>query len=927
MRRIACSFLIAGCSAAFAADTTGLGVRNINPPTEARQRLLVERAGVRILDEGQLISRVYGVPLARGMNAAAAADAFRAQYADVFGVSADELLPGNWFNDNLTQPVFYMPETDGYRFTLVYYSQFRDGIPVFRAELRVLVRNEPQFPVVWAGSSLRPLGDFTVPKPPALEEALNTARAVVRAAQPDLLNFNDAQLVIWAGINDQFEQPRLAVTFLADNGREGLEDYARQLFVCDAFDGTVLHSHSEIHHTDITGNVSGVVTIGVRADACDPEEPRGLPYARVSVGGNHFYADANGDFTIPNPGNDPVSVNSMVRGLYFYTTNQGGQPGSITQNVTPPGPANFLHNEANNNERPRAEVNAYLHANIIRDLALASNPQYPTIWNQFEFNCVVNLAQTCNAYYNGNAINFFLSGGGCNNTAFSTVVHHEYGHHLVATGGSGQDQYGEGMSDCAAILVTDDPWLAVGFQNCNTPLRDANNNLQYPCSGGAHDCGRLLSGSVWSLRNELIAVEPAQYMTTLRNLTINSILLHTGSTIDSGIPVDFLVLDDDDENLGNGSPHWFEITDAFSDHGFPVPQLDPLVLTLPNGRPSTLDPAGGARMRVVVSPLGSQPQPGAATLSYDAGAGFVTIPLVEIEPNVYDAVFPQVPCPTDVRYYVSATAINGRVVSLPVGAPGDYYGALAAFNATVVLEDTFETDTGWTVQNSTGLRSGAWQRGVPAGTGGRGDPTTDYDGSGQCWLTQNAMGDTDVDGGSTWLISPPLDLSSGDAIIEYARWYSNSRGQNPYQDVFVVSVSNDDGATWTTVETVGPAGSEANGGWRRHLFGVSLFVTPTANVRVRFEASDVAPEATVEAAVDGFKVLTFDCAPTNNDGDLNCDGVLNNFDIDAFIMALSDAAQYQATYPNCNIMNADINHDGLVNNFDIDPFVELLAGP
>ena len=27
------------------------------------------------------------------------------------------------------------------------------------------------------------------------------------------------------------------------------------------------------------------------------------------------------------------------------------------------------------------------------------------------------------------------------------MVHHEYGHHLVNVGGSGQGQYGEGMSD------------------------------------------------------------------------------------------------------------------------------------------------------------------------------------------------------------------------------------------------------------------------------------------------------------------------------------------------------------------------------------------------------------------------------------------------------------------------------------------------
>jgi hypothetical protein len=61
-------------------------------------------------------------------------------------------------------------------------------------------------------------------------------------------------------------------------------------------------------------------------------------------------------------------------------------------------------------------------------------------------------------------------------------------------------------------------------------------------------------------------------------------------------------------------------------------------------------------------------------------------------------------------------------------------------------------------------------------------------------------------------------------------------------------------------------------------------------------------------------------------GDMNCDGVINNFDINPFVLALTDPAAYRATYPNCNIMNADVNGDGDINNFDINPFVALLTG-
>ncbi|MGD8451978.1 MAG: right-handed parallel beta-helix repeat-containing protein [Phycisphaerae bacterium] len=61
-------------------------------------------------------------------------------------------------------------------------------------------------------------------------------------------------------------------------------------------------------------------------------------------------------------------------------------------------------------------------------------------------------------------------------------------------------------------------------------------------------------------------------------------------------------------------------------------------------------------------------------------------------------------------------------------------------------------------------------------------------------------------------------------------------------------------------------------------------------------------------------------------GDMNCDGLVNNFDIRAFVLAITNPDAYAAQYPNCNIMLADLNGDGLANNFDIRPFLQLLTG-
>jgi hypothetical protein len=74
--------------------------------------------------------------------------------------------------------------------------------------------------------------------------------------------------------------------------------------------------------------------------------------------------------------------------------------------------------------------------------------------------------------------------------------------------------------------------------------------------------------------------------------------------------------------------------------------------------------------------------------------------------------------------------------------------------------------------------------------------------------------------------------------------------------------------------------------------------------------------------IDG---LGFYPNPTAPLGDLNCDGLVNPFDIDPFVLALVNPAGYAQQFPNCSIMNGDTDGDGLVNVFDIDPFVQCIV--
>jgi subtilisin family serine protease len=61
-------------------------------------------------------------------------------------------------------------------------------------------------------------------------------------------------------------------------------------------------------------------------------------------------------------------------------------------------------------------------------------------------------------------------------------------------------------------------------------------------------------------------------------------------------------------------------------------------------------------------------------------------------------------------------------------------------------------------------------------------------------------------------------------------------------------------------------------------------------------------------------------------GDLNCDGIVDFDDINAFVLALSGQEAYQAAFPNCHWLNADCDQSGSVDFDDINAFVALLSG-
>ncbi|MHC5002678.1 MAG: hypothetical protein ACYTJ0_06110, partial [Planctomycetota bacterium] len=708
----------------------------------------------------------------------------------------------------------WIPEEGRFRFTAFAYRQSRAGVPVFRSRLVLLVRDEPGHPLVLASADLRDLGGL-VGDPAALPPAEPGALRVVAqgAFGPDS-EVVSTDGVIWAGLDDQIVVPRLAHRSLIAAGPR------RWLMVTDAFTGELLYEEDRLFRgNEVTGTVQGLVTDGVGSEQCEEEVPRALPYARITAGPAVVFSESDGSFSVPIHDYDPVEVTASLEGLWFDVINVAGAEASATTVIDPSGSGELLLNEANQ-AFERAEVNAFLGANELRDVVLLANPAYPGVDGN-GFTVRVNRSDSLcpgNAWYSPDeqSINFCQAGGGHPNTAWSSVVYHEYGHHLVAVGGSGQGAYGEGMGDALSVVMLDSPELGLGFYgSCFNSLRDADNDCQYQSSGcsscgsSSHSCGQLLSGCVWDLREELVAVDPTGYLDTLRSLVINSILLHTGSSINAEITVDFLTLDDDNGDIGDGTPHYQQIANAFGAHGMPAPPLSPLGFGFPDGLPTNVSPWGDGVIRVEIFDLGAVAAPGTGMLHLSPTGEpdtFVATPMTEVAPNVYEATFPENECAALTHYYFSAETDDGSVVTYPAAAPLDSFSVVAATDAETTFADALDRAGEWTVEIAGGLTDGAWEIGVPAGGGDRGDPPTDADGSGGCALTDNVSGNSDVDNGLTTLTSPTMDASVEIAYVSYWRWYSNSSGTGAYQDTFVVQVSDDGGASWVELETVGPDG-------------------------------------------------------------------------------------------------------------------------
>ncbi len=304
-----------------------------------------------------------------------------------------------------------------------------------------------------------------------------------------------------------------------------------------------------------------------------------------------------------------------------------------------------------------------------------------------------------------------------------------------------------------------------------------------------------------------------------------------------------------------------------------------LSFTYPSALPQQINPAGQT-IDVSINVQGaSVPIASSARMLLDSGAGYASIPLVNVSGNLYRATFPPIACGRTLRFYFEADTSDSLTWRDPPSAPQRSYEALAAYGSSVLLSDDLETNTGWTVGSAQDFGVGAWLRGNPPGN--LAEPADDHSPIGiTCFYTGVS---SDVSGRTT-LTTPTYDLSSAaEARIRYWRWYSNSSDVFSINDTFTIEISNNNGTSWALVERIG-TGFDSSGGWISHEFRVADIVPPSAQIRLRFVATDLGSPSVVEAAIDDLSVLVPDCvAPCP--GDLNGDRSVDESDLGALLAA------------------------------------------
>ena len=328
------------------------------------------------------------------------------------------------------------------------------------------------------------------------------------------------------------------------------------------------------------------------------------------------------------------------------------------------------------------------------------------------------------------------------------------------------------------------------------------------------------------------------------------------------------------------------------------------LIDFPEGLPTVVPVDTPTEVVVSISAAFTELDPTSAAVRTRIDDGpLVTESMSPSGPDRYLATIPAAECGAviELDFLIETTSGNTIVFQSETGP-----WAVEVIDEEIRFVDDAETDLGWTLGvPGDDATTGIWVRVDPNGTAAQ--PEDDASDPGTfCFVTGQgsvggSLGENDVDGGSTTLVTPPIDTSGIDVgTVAFAYWYRNDAGASPNQDAMPVEISIDGGTTWTTIATIADNAAE----WR--FFEIEVDLSGSNLALVRFIASDLGDGSVVEAAIDDFTLSTRSCSKTDCPGDLDGGGQVDGGDLGLLLAAWGTPDP-----------SADLNGDGTVNGADL----------
>ncbi len=316
---------------------------------------------------------------------------------------------------------------------------------------------------------------------------------------------------------------------------------------------------------DAAGTVRGWVADGAAPRNGGPAVLQPLASLELHHGSDWAMTGPGGEFVMG--GVQDGQVTAWLSGVAVTVVDAAGPELSAS---APVGADLALELGSERSEPALAQVTAYAAATAVRHyLVMAGIPVEP-LGDPVTAN--VNVADSCNAYYSPQErqLSFFRSGGGCNNTAESSIVAHEYGHFVNDMfGGIADGGLSEGWGDLISCFSRGDPTIGGDFFAAGgAPLRSCDNDYVYPAGGAGevHELGQAWSGFGWDLRAQMIELYGEEDGAARAAALLLPSLVTNAPDILAAVR-EVVVRDDDDGDLTNQTPHWAQIQAAADRHG------------------------------------------------------------------------------------------------------------------------------------------------------------------------------------------------------------------------------------------------------------------------------------------------------------------------------------------------------------------------